>query len=92
MILGMTWHDFLTVGLWVGVATLAVAYAMLQHALRWHATRQMRMMARMTKAMDDSLKTLQNGHRKPDALAEEFEKSLRRPYSPPDTNPMRHVG
>jgi Flp pilus assembly protein TadB len=75
----MTFHDFITAGLWVSVATVAVLYAMLQHLLRWHATRRMRMMAQLTKAMDDSLKTMQNGHRKPDATAEEFKKSLRRP-------------
>lgn len=87
----MTFHDFITAGLWVSVATVAVLYAMLQHLLRWHATRRMRMMARLNKAMDDRLKTLQNGHRKPDVLAEEFEKSLRRPYTPADTDPSHHV-
>ena len=63
----MTFHDFITAGLWACVATIAVLYAMLQHLLRWHASRRMRVMAQLIKALDDSRRTPQNGHRKPDA-------------------------
>ena len=63
----MTFHDFITAGVWVSVAAIAVLYAMLQHLLRWHASRRMRVMAQLIKAMDDGRGTPQNGHRKPDA-------------------------
>jgi len=63
----MTFHDFITAGLWACIATIAVLYAMLQHLLRWHASRRMRVMAQLIKALDDSRRTPQNGHRKPDA-------------------------
>ena len=63
----MTFHDFITAGLWVCVASIAVLYAMLQHLLRWHASRRMRVMAQLIKALDDGRRTPQNGHRKPDA-------------------------
>lgn len=84
--------DFFTLWLWVGVSTLAVVYAMLQHMLRVIAWKRMKTMAEMTKAIEDSHKTLSNGHKpQGDPLAEEFVESLRRPYQPADTDPMNHV-